>query len=181
MGISGKSIRYRYLLALGVLAATIGLAYLIGHHRPTGELCPCRKHGKQPNRQDQSHRFFRRPDGIAKYEDDYEIARDQVNRALILMEKQHGTLLNGSEELGLPAITTPHLAQLYFDSDFGLDSATKRFLANTLKAQNTIFGVFPSDQHPIYMLLSMGLSLWSVSKMRRLRSTQRILPRKFNI
>ena len=124
-----KSLRARYVLGLGALAILlIGLCWhmqvAIDRQAHNGRVIMLAS-----NQVGLSNRiaFFVGVMAAAKNADDYNVARIQLGRALNLMRKRHGMLLQGDPEVPLPRITTPLLQTIYFDPSFGLDRATKLF------------------------------------------------------
>jgi signal transduction histidine kinase len=127
-----RSIRYRYIIGLSILAALIVFAGVTIHTtiaRQEGHGHVIRLASEQMGLTNRIG-FFAGQMRASETEQDFRTAQNQARRAINLMRARHDILLNGAPEKGIPLITSPSLETLYFDQDFGLDAATGRFLTN---------------------------------------------------
>ena len=76
----------------------------------------------------------------ATTQDDFEVARQQLGRAVNLMRRQHDVLLHGDPESHIPQISTPLLTTVYFEPAYGLDRAIRAFLDHAAALSKREFG-----------------------------------------
>ena len=137
-----KSIRARYILGLGSLGLLLATIYwlmtnAIERQENNGRAIEIAGHQLGlTNRV----AFFVGQMEVSLDEEEYGIAREQVGRAVNEIRRQHKALLEGNAERGVPRITTPLLETIYFDPNFGLDNALKRFLSYADAVYRTPFG-----------------------------------------
>ena len=153
-----KSLRARYVLGLGALAILlIGLCWhmqvAIDRQAHSGRVIMLAS-----NQVGLSNRiaFFVGVMAAAKNADDYNVARNQLGRALNLMRKRHGMLLQGDPEVPLPKITTPLLQTIYFDPSFGLDRATKLFTERAEDIYRKDFGELSLNDSSYIFIVNYG-------------------------
>jgi len=139
-----KNLRVRYVIALGSLAIAIFasnffMQKMIVRQKNYGRVIAMA--GDQV-RLTNRILFFTYQMGHNISPKAYEAARQQVNRAIGLMGKQHKMLINGAPDHGLPRITTPLLKQYYFDPNFAVDPAVRRFLGYAKAIEKTPYKDF---------------------------------------
>jgi signal transduction histidine kinase len=127
-----RSIRYRYIVGLSILAALITFAGVMVHTtitRQDGHAHVIRLASEQMGLTNRIG-FFAARMRASETEEDFRTAKNQARRAIHLMRARHDILLNGDPQKGIPVVTSPSLETLYFDPNFGLDEATTRYLTN---------------------------------------------------
>lgn len=140
MGIT-RNFRVRYIVALSALATVI----LITHYVLQYTIQEQDQYGRVIRLSSQqielTHRiaFFASRMRTSDSEEDFIVAKQQIGRAIHRMESQHQALLQGSAELDIPHIETDYLTLIYFDSSYGLNKATQRFLDRAKSFQKTEF------------------------------------------
>lgn len=73
---------------------------------------------------------------ISDDEDEFDMARAQVGRALNKLKNAHNALQHGSSDLNLPKVTNDNLQSIYEDPMVGLERALHRFMASVESLQN---------------------------------------------
>lgn len=153
-----KSIRARYALGLGALAVLIiGLYW---HTQLTIERQE--NYGRvitlASNQVGLSNRiaFFVGLMASTRVEDEFEVARHQLGRAINTMRQRHKVLLEGDPLGKLPKIETPLLHTIYFDPAYGLDRSERLFLEHAQNIYETEFGALPTNDASYVFVVNYG-------------------------
>jgi len=153
-----KSLRIRYLLALSALAVVITVMYLVVHSTIVRQENYGRVINIAANQVGLANRiaFFTSQMSSAASEDEFNMARHQLMRAIRLMRKQHDALLNGDPTRNIPRIMTPLLKNIYFDPGFGLSTGFNRFSKQAEKLYLTNFGKLTPNMAPFVYITTYG-------------------------
>ncbi len=152
------SLRARYVLGLGALAILLtGLCWhmqvAIDRQAHNGRVIMLAS-----NQVGLSNRiaFFVGVMAAAENATDYNVAREQLGRALKLMHKRHNLLLNGDPDIPLPRITTPLLQTIYFDPNFGLDRAVRLFIERAEELYLKEYGALSLNDSSYIFIVNYG-------------------------
>ncbi|MEG3618763.1 ATP-binding protein [Magnetovibrio sp. PR-2] len=125
-----KRLRNRYIIALSAIAmlATgtwLSMQAVVDHQRNYSHLMTIA--GNQNGLSERISHFS----ALMVHthdEEEFQIAKSQLGRAISKLKASHKILLLGDEESGIPRIQTDILKAIYFDPTVGLDMALERYL-----------------------------------------------------
>lgn len=153
-----SSIRARYVLGLSAMAAL-----LIGLYWHMQSAIERQEHYGRvimtaSNQVGLANRisFFVGQMAATAYEDEFDTARQQLGRAVQLMQRHHEALLLGSDEMALPRIMTPLLRTVYYNQDYGLDRATRLFLEHADTIYEKDFGALALNDAAYVFIVNYG-------------------------
>ncbi len=153
-----KSLRIRYLFGLGFLAVLVASTYLvmvnaIERQQHYGRVIHYA--GEQIGLVNRIA-FFVQVMATTEDEDDFDLARAQIGRAINLMRKRHDMLVHGAPEQDFPKVSNATLKQIYFDSGFGLDMAIERFMKRAELARSAPWGTLNESNAAYVYVVTYG-------------------------
>ncbi len=153
-----KSIRARYIIGLSTLALVIVVTQLLVQKTIESQKNNGHVINIAGNQVGLANRiaFFVSQMSASTNEDDFNTARQQVGRAISLMQKEKESLINGAPKQGIPRIMTPQLKTIYYDPDFGLDGAYTRFLKNATAVYESQYGDLTSNSGAYVFVINYG-------------------------
>lgn len=153
-----RSLRFRYIIALAVIAVLVS-----GTHLLIGQIA------HSQHRNGQVIGIAASQAGItsriahfaslmlnAPTEDDYIEARAQLGRIINLMKKNHATLTSGDAGKGIPLLWSDTLAEIYFDQSIGLDAAIRRYLGRASSVYEMPYGTMHPNSGSFLFVTSYG-------------------------
>ncbi len=155
---AARSIRIRYLVALGLIAALLSGSYLsmqriIAQQRDFSELTDLA--GQQSGLANRIAYF-----GLLMVTSDnalaFDTAQARLGRSITGMQQGHQTLLQAAPQQGIHRISNDNLQRLYHDESNELDSAVGRFLEIATAVYDSDFGAFDTDSYEYVYLSSYG-------------------------
>jgi len=126
-----RNLRRRYIVALSVIAILVtavwlGMRYAVDQQRNYSKLISLA--GQQTGLSGRIAHFSSQMI-MARDDDEFELYKAQLGRAISQIQKTHETLLNGDLERALPRVMTAALNTIYFDDSVGLNNALARYLS----------------------------------------------------
>lgn len=85
-------------------------------------------------------------------ETEKEVLREKLSRTIEEMARNHRALIDGSDDMGLPPLTSPAIEALYFDDERSLDADVEAYLAAARDIAKSKERISPDDPNLSYML-----------------------------
>ncbi|MBL7002746.1 MAG: hypothetical protein ISR69_01795 [Gammaproteobacteria bacterium] len=136
---SVQGLRFRYLLAISLIALLVTGSYISMHKVIEEQKNYSKVINLASHQSGLANRiaYFSSLMASTSDEPEFSTARFQVGFDITLMEKVHRQLLKGDVEESIPVLSSENLQYIYFDKMVGLDRALKRFIKHAREVHQT--------------------------------------------